>query len=395
MNIKVQSIVLKDKSESQVLSLMRKSIPAEFEYILHGEGSITRFSSETTGAIKPLVALDKLKEIDENLIDEDRDHLLILEESESLILCVTIRGSKITTVRPVLKEAYDLDAYSKMVIYCEEGLESIADNKCKFSIPKLTDKDLNATPHQFKNKEKIKIPSIAVGGAFILLIALIYALYPKSQPDIMEEKEKIVPVKQVKTVAMDRFHEYKTMLEGEVMYEEMSNALIAATLLSTKLPTGWVIEEVIGNKNGVTAKIINRNGRVQPLKHLRGVSGYTEYIDIDGQHAEFSYPIEPQNWYAWTQNITSFEAVRDDFLDEMILMDGNIRSDMPVHQRNFTYQQVGVTFEHASLAYLDLLNTILSKKPIFITDLKITLRSHSTNASENGAISFNAFIIGR
>ncbi|ENM5835019.1 hypothetical protein NTH44_003110 [Vibrio metoecus] len=396
MNIKVQSITLNEtRTEKSVLAAMRKAMPSEFEYLVRNNSQLTRFSSDSAGPIKPMVAFDKL--IQQNVEVNDSELILILSYSSDLCMLVTIRKGQVTAIEIILKDAIDLEIYSKLKVIVEDGLQHLAENRSLTILDTITQYDLERSDHQFlKQRPVSQLSKKAYFGAALILISIVSIVFFSSSDDELndlEEKPKVIEVKTVRTVKMDTYHSYKSFLDGKVQYPEISKALMVATLLRFKLPDGWEIEEIKADNKIVSANIININGRTSTLKYLRDNSGYAQFIDIDGQSANFSYPVVPNSWWDWTGKTDSFQNVRDDFMDQMILLGGTLRSIEPIYNNNHTTQEWEVNFEEVSIAYLDLLNSLLEKKPIFIN--KFEVRPMASQEAERINIKFTASIVGR
>lgn len=394
MTIKSQAITLSEElPEKVVLSKMRGAVPASFEYVVKQNDHLVRFTSENSGPIRPLIALDKLNALDSGTPDI-ADGTLLLEQSKDLCFAVSVRGGAIRRVKSVLKDNLHQYEDDKRLTVVEESLAQHIDETLTETLPQLTDKELKTSPHQFVEKKATLSPkTIIVGLVGLVCFSLATYLWLVPQSEESTEKEKVV--KKVKKARYDPFYNYKAALQHKATYDEVANALISASLMSQKLPRGWLIERVTFSNDEVNAKIINDNGRTRMLKHFRDTDPNGAYITVEGQHAEFSYPVEPVNWWQWTKQMDRFVSVRDDFMDAMSILGASIRSQRPDLGDNekFTQQKWEIKFEAVSTAYLEMLKTFLNGKPIFIDSIMI----RPSTGQEIGKINIQliATVIGR
>lgn len=390
MEIKVQSIAIDNKSEKQVLLQMRKAINFQFEYILKHENVITRFSSEIKGAITPLVALDKIKAA--NLLPETySNYHLILDLSETSVYVVKIKNGLIKNIRIHIKDSYTTEHLKGERIVVDEALADTFPNATVF--PTLTKQDIEQSPHVFVDKNvalsKLRKPlATALVGIICAFMVGNWFLTEEAPQKVTETPKKVV-----KRLRIDPYYEYKSNIKNRYVYEEISDALIAATIMNQKLPTGWIIEEIIADKNGVSAPFVNDGGRTGVLKYFREQSSYKEHITIDGKTAQFKFKPNAEQWFSWTQKTEEFEPIRDDFMDHMLLLGAKLRSKQKQKQSNFQFQTWEVTFEQAPIAYLDMFNTLMGEAPIFIDQVRV--RPNFVKSERRANINFEVTIIGR
>lgn len=394
MTIKSQAITLSEElPEKVVLSKMRGAVPASFEYVVKQNDHLVRFTSENSGPIRPLIALDKLNALDSGTPDI-ADGTLLLEQSKDLCFAVSVRGGVIGRVKSVLKDNLHQYEDGKRLTVVEESLAQHIDETLTETLPQLTDKELKASPHQFVEKKASLSPKAVIVG-LVGLVCLSLATYLWLAPHSEESVEKEKVVKKVKKARYDPFYNYKAALQGRATYDEVANALISASLMSQKLPRGWLIERVTFSNGEVSANIINDNGRTRMLKYFRDNDPNAKYISVEGQHAKFSYPVEPINWWQWTNQMDRFVSVRDDFMDAMSILGASIRSQKPDlgDKEKFTQQKWEIKFEAVSTAYLEVLKTFLNDKPIFIDSVMV----RPSTGQEIGKINIEliATVIGR
>ncbi|MFL7013593.1 hypothetical protein [Enterovibrio norvegicus] len=394
MEIEVQSITITEtRTERRVSQLMKSAIPAKYDYSFVVGDTFLRYSSETPGPIKALVMLDEV--LSSEIISESETtcHLLIDQGTDVCIL-VQVKDGLALNIENIIKEAITEDRIPKGLLIISRSLQPLLPHRDHRDLPELQQSKIDNTPHKLvekKQRKRTKFGALVVGIGAILCGYVIYASTTK-EPEIKPEVE-IKQVIEVKKIRLDRFYDYKANLQNRMTYGEIYKPLMVGALLSSKLPEGWVVDSTSLTELGIETKIYNTGGRTQLLKHYRDTSEYADFIDIEGQFAQFNYPITPTQWWSWTKRTDEFSKVRDDFMDQMILMGAKLRSQDATYSDEYTLQKWEVVFEEHSLAYLDIFNTLMNEKPIFIDSfvVKPLSQKHSTRA----LITFNATIIGR
>lgn len=401
MEIQVQSITLREGlTEKGVIAKMRDALPASYDYVLKSEATITRFSSDELGPIKALVAFDKIKqekigstENSEGIEIDADSYIAVLDHTTDLCALVKVKDGLIRGVEYVLKETCKLtNTRRNTLIIVESCIANKIEAITPLYLPSITNDELKQTTHRFSERKQVNFkPVLAVLLVIGIGVAATSQLFDDDIPAETPQVEIVVPVE--KKVRMDQWYEYKQELVNRAEYSELAPALIAVALMNDKLPEGWYIEDIIANNTGVSAEIRNNGGRTLTLKHFRATSGYGQFIDIDGQVGRFYYPVEPRSWFRWTNYSDNFENVRDDFMDQMILLGGKLSSREPVYKQLHTYQDWYVEFESTSVAFLDIFSTLLGNRPVFISEIKV--KPVKSNTDVTAHITMQARIIGR
>lgn len=401
MEIQVQSITLREGlTEKGVVAKMRDALPTSYDYIQKSESTITRFSSDELGPIKVLVAYDKIKQ-EKIGSTENTDGIEVLADSciialdytTDLCTLVKVKDGLIRSVEYVLKETCKLTSFKRnTLIIVEDCIANNIEAVNPVYLPAITNDELKETIHQFTDTKNLNFKPI-----LLLLLAIglgsvaTLQLFSGNETVQTVEVETVEPVE--KKVRMDQWYGYKKELVNRAEYSELVTPLIAVALMNEKLPDGWYIEDIVANNTGVSAEIRNNGGRTLPLKHFRATSGYSQFIDIDGQVGRFYYPLQPRSWFRWTKYSDNFESVRDDFMDQMIFLGGKLSSRQPVYHQLHTYQDWFVEFESTSVAFLDIFSTALNNRPIFISEIKLKPVKSTNDVATH--ITMQARIIGR
>lgn len=394
MDIKVQHITNVNESDRrQKLLKLRAHAKSKYDYVMYHDENIVRYSSETPGAVLPQIYLDHIRgdEIGES-IPGGGFKLLLRIDRESLMLIQFTNWEAILIDR-VLEDTLEKALSGRLPIYATNDIEFPEELKGKARlINALNQSQINDSQHFFKDKfDKNLLKKVKIGAAFFAAAATVFLMaIPNSENSepVVEEK----PVQIIKKVRKDNFYKYKQEIQGNALYKDIYPALMTAALTSGKLPNGWVIEEVDYIDGGVKAEILhNGKGETTTLKYFRDTLPSGRFIKVDGQSASFNYPILNPSWFDWVNNRSDFTDTRDQFMDLMVNIGGQMRSNEVIENKYYQSQSMTFNFESVPIIYLELFNYIFQDKPIFIKEIKI---KPELNKSFTAGMQITVVIIG-
>ncbi|WP_428775947.1 hypothetical protein [Vibrio sp.] len=393
MEIQVQSVQLGQRTEKEVLTLMRAAVKARYEYVLTLHETLIRFSSQIEGIVKQQVVLEKiLAEYQGEL--ESSNWFILLEHHSDTCEIISIKQGIIRSIDVVLHENLSKENLTGKAVFAADTLVDLIADWEPQPIPAIDDAEFAHSKHRLTEKYDPKLKQKLQGAVLMSLVGVLgWMLYPESEPEhvvVQEVKPKVV---QERKIRMDRYYDYKAALVNRIEYSEVYPAIMAATLMSAKLPQGWEIEKVTASNDAVQAEILNNGGRTKTLKQFREFDSYREFLNIEGQFGLFSFPVTPSQWFKWTAQTLDFTNVRDDFMDEMLILGGRVKSNQPEYHEMFTTQQLNASFESVSMVYLDLLNQSFSNKPIFIDSMVV--KPLPIIAPQNVSIELTVTVVGR
>lgn len=392
MNLKVQQIaVTGDVDRKSKLAKMRASVKNNYDFTIDNEESLVRYSADKPGAILPQIYLDKIRADFEGDIDSGRLNIL-LKLSETSLMLVDCAHWEVFALDTVMIDKLSSSLRRKTPVFVTNDIQLPSELDVQVvQIPLIDSAEISKSPYQLKDKYNKKLIKQAkvTGGLFIAMLLGVWLFRGDNEEQItVEPKQKVVVVKKHRK---DNFYEYRKAIVDRVLYEDMFPALVTATLMASKVPNNWAIEEVLYQNNNVFAQIKHNQGETTQLKYFRDSIPNGRYIVIDGQKATFQYPIIQPSWFRWTKNKSDFVKTRDQFMDLMITLGGKMRSKDPVYNPNYTTQLVSFYFEDVSLGYLEVFNYIFKDKPAFIESITI---KPNRNDKTMASIEISATIIG-
>jgi hypothetical protein len=384
MNLTVQQIqIVSEEDGKSKLIKMRSAVKTAYDYVLFNEESLVRFSSDKAGPILPLVYLDILKEKFEDELPEGKFRFLYKLTSSSLQM-VHVVNWEVINLSIILDDGLDSVLKRKGRVFATDDIKFPEFSSKATLIESLSQSEIEESPHQFKDKLDKKLAKRLKAGVLLglLIAAAGYLTFSGDEKtELVEPKQKVVTVKKIRK---DPFYEYKKSVEGSVLYGDIYDSLITAVLLTTKIPDGWTIDEVIYNQNIVQAQIKHEGGETTQLKYFRDSlqNNNGRFITIDGQSAVFHYPILEPDWFTWVDNKAPFIKTRDQLMDLLITLGGKMRSMQPSYHRNYTDQRLTFYFDEAPIIYLELFNYVFKDKPVFIDSVSVKpLKGDKTKAN--------------
>ncbi|QFT13394.1 hypothetical protein [Vibrio sp. THAF190c] len=372
MNLKVQQIAVSGEEDRKAkLAKMRSSVKNNYDLAIDYEESIVRYSADKPGPILPQIYLDKIKSEYESY-SESGKLIILLKQTDTSLMLVSCAQWEVFALDTVLVDKLESAIRKRVPVFVTEDIELSNDLKIDpIVIPLIEDRELKNSPHQLKdkyNKTLVKRLKTAGGIAITSLVLALWMFSGEEEEAVVEPVEKII---QVKKHRKDNFYEYRKTMVNRVLYEDIFEAVVTATLLASKIPENWEIDEVFFDTGNVYAQIKHLQGETTQLKYFRDSIQNGRFITINGQKAVFQYPIIQPSWFKWTKHKSNFVDTRDQFMDLMISLGGKMRSNEPVYNLDHTTQLVSFYFEGVSVAYLEVFNYIFENKPIFVEKLNI------------------------
>ncbi|MFC5079645.1 hypothetical protein VTH8203_00834 [Vibrio thalassae] len=368
LNIKVQVVKLVKGGEKESLSRMRQALPSRYDYVITTEENLIRYSGNETGVVVAQLYADQIKkEYSESLIDGN--YYQLLSEHIGTFTLITVKNWIVSRIEVVLEEQIeDMSLMTWPIFSTVKSIDIHRPQNEILALEPLCDDVLSTTLHQLTDqREAQRKKQIVIACVVATFACLLTIFWP--EPKVAEKAPP--PPPKVLTVELDRHHQYKKSVENGIEYHNIHQSLLAMALTAFKLPNGWKIETITLANNQLIGRIDNFNGQTQQLKEFRKQDANGDFIQIDGQSANYSFPIINDDWFRWTQQTADFSSERDAFMDEMILLGGKIKSNATETYAQYSQQTINVTMEDVSVAYLDLFASSMYDRPIFIQEFTV------------------------
>ncbi len=386
LDLKVQNVNIEGRNDKHALKKMRVANPAKYDYHFTYKDRLVRYSSNSLGIVFPQLYAEAIEKEFVGKWEDGNYRILLPTGSPETLQIVTVKNFYVVGVKITLADELTRVIRETERVFAEETVLAWGKER---PLPELTEQALKETKHRLADSKKVKDKKKAF-AAFVAVIGLLgLVMMPPSEPEPVEPR----PIVQEKRkIRVDRYIHYKHALANKVTFGELHESVMAMSLIPFKLPEGWGIDKIELRNRTLAAVIQNNNGSTKKLKYFRQQDVNRDYMVIDGQYAEVQFPILSNEWFQWTTKIGPFETVRDDFMDQMIVMGGKVQSNEKSVHEHFMTQDMKVQFTGVPVALFDLIAHGTRDKPIFIEKLEVF-----PSRSELGLVSINleVAIVGR
>ncbi|MGR5296804.1 hypothetical protein ACPV5U_24320 [Vibrio mediterranei] len=387
LDLKVQNVIIEGRNEKHALKKMRAANPSKFDYHFTHKDRLVRYSANSLGVVTPQIFAELIEKEYSDKWEDGNYRILLSTGSPDTLQIVTVKNFYVVSVKITLADDLPKIIRETERVFTDDTVISWSEARL---LPEITAHTLKDTKHRLADTKKVKDKQKAFGAfVFVVVVLLGILIMPSSEPEPIEQ-EPLAKVK--RKVRVDRYIHYKHALANKVTFDEVHESVMAMSLIPFKLPEGWGIDRIDLQNRTLIADIINNNGSTKKLKYFRQQDINRDYMVIDGQYATVQFPIMSNEWYQWTKKIGPFETVRDDFMDQMIVMGGTVQSNTKTVNEHFMMQDMKVQFTTVPVALFDLIGFATRDRPIFVEKLEVF-----PSQQELGLVSINleVAIVGR